>query len=148
MPHRPRVSGTDTPEAEMDFVQILRGVLRRRKTVVITAFALIALPVLGWIIYGRRPLFESTATVHIKPSIAEMFPATRDLPVGSNLSVQMAVLESRALANEVLEAVPQETMDELMQQNVAPDYLTLLSNVFRQIVGKSQLRQSSAASAV
>ncbi|MFQ5790300.1 MAG: hypothetical protein ACE5JI_07445, partial [Acidobacteriota bacterium] len=131
-----RVSSTHAPEAELDYVQILRGVLRRRKKVIIVAFTLIALPLVGWTMYGQRPRFASTATVHIKRSIADMFPGTRDLPVGPNLSVQMAVLKSRSLAGEVLEAVPQETLDELMTENLEPDYFVALSNVVRRLFGK------------
>ena len=131
-----RVSSNQPQEAELDFVQIFRGVLRRRKKVIIAAFTLIALPLLGWTMYGQRPRFASTATVHIKRSIADMFPGTRDLPVGPNLSVQMAVLNSRSLAREVLEAVPQETVDELMTENLEPDYFVALSNVIRRLFGK------------
>ena len=136
MPQRPRVSPTDAAEAELDYVQILRGVLRRRKAVVIATFSLIALPLLGWTIYGHRSRFQSTAIVHIKPSIVGMIPGARELPVGPNLSVQMAVLKSRSLAAEVIEAVPQETLDELMQENLEPDYFLVLSNAVHRLLGK------------
>ncbi len=129
-------SSAHAPEAELDYVQILRGVLRRRKKVMIAAFTLIALPLVWWSIYGHQRRFASAAIVQIKPSIAEMFPGMRDLPVGPNLSVQMAVLKSRTLANEVLEAVPQETLDELMTKSLAPDYFVALSNVVRRLFGK------------
>ena len=129
-------SSAHAPEAELDYVQILRGVLRRRKKVMIGAFTLIALPLVWWSIYGHQRRFASAAIVQIKPSIAEMFPGMRDLPVGPNLSVQMAVLKSRTLANEVLEAVPQETLDELMTKSLAPDYFVALSNVVRRLFGK------------
>ena len=130
-----RVSSNQPQEAELDYVQILRGVFRRRKKVIIAAFTLIALPLVGWTMYGQQPRFVSTATVHIKRSIADMFPGTRDLPVGPNLSVQMAVLKSRSLAGEVLEAVPQETLGELMTENLEPDYFVALSNVVRRLFG-------------
>jgi capsular exopolysaccharide synthesis family protein len=137
MPKPSGVSPTNAPVAELDYVQILRGVLRRRKTVVIATFALIALPLLGWILYGQRPRFESKATVHIKPSIAEMVPGARNLPVGPNLSVQMAVLQSRTLATEVLDAVPEETVNELMQESLEPDHFVAFSNAFSRLLGKA-----------
>lgn len=140
MPNRPKYSPyspADGPEAELDYVQIVRGVLRRRKAVVVATFALFALPLLVWAVYGQRPRFQSTATVHIKPSIADMIPGMRELEVGPNLSVQMAVLQSRSLGSEVLEAVPQETLDELIQQNLEPDYFLAVSNGIRRVLGKS-----------
>lgn len=136
MSQRPRVLPSDQTEIELDYVQILRGVLRRRKKVVIGAFVLIALPLVVWAVYGQQPRFQSKATVQIKPSIAEMFPEARNLPVGPNLSVQMAVLKSRSLAQEVLEAVPQETLDELIKENMETDYLLAGSNAVRRLLGE------------
>ena len=73
----------DLPSAEMDYVQILWGVLRRRKKVVIAALAIVALPLLGGTYYLQRPRYLSRAIVQIKPSIADLFPGTRDLPGGA-----------------------------------------------------------------
>jgi len=135
MPQSSRASRTDA-ESDLDYIQILQGVLRRRKKVVIAAFGLIAVPLLGWSIYGQRPQFRSTATVQIKPSIAEIFPGTRDLPIRSDMPVHMAVLGSRALAKEVLESLPQETVDELMKDNLKRDYFLTFSNAARWLLGK------------
>ena len=109
-------------EPELDYIQILHGVLRRRKKVVIATFGLIAAPLLWWGLYGQRPQYRSTATVQIRPSIAEILPAARDLPGRSDISVQMAVLRSRSLTKEVLKSVPQETVDELAKENLKRDY--------------------------
>jgi len=141
MPQSSRASRTDA-ESDLDYIQILRGVLRRRKKVVIAAFGLIAVPLLGWNIYGQRPQFQSTAIVQIKPSIAEIFPAARDLPVRSDMPVQMAVLRSRSLAKEVLESVPQETVDELMKDNLWWDYFLTFSNAGRWLLGKPPITVS------
>ncbi len=136
MSHRPKYSPVDAQESELDYVQILRGILRRRKAIVIATFVLIAIPGLGWTIYGQRPRFLSAATIQIKPSIADMIPGARNLPVGPNLSVQMAVLKSRSLATEVIDAVPQETVNELMQESLEPDYFMALLNTARRLLGK------------
>jgi len=141
MPQSSRASRTDA-ESDLDYIQILRGVLRRRKKVVCAAFGLIAVPLLGWSIYGQRPQFWSTATVQIKPSIAEIFPGARDLPVRSDMSVQMAVLRSRSLAKEVLESVPQETVDELVKENLKWDYFLTFSNAAHWLLGKPPITVS------
>ncbi|MGH7410836.1 MAG: GumC family protein, partial [Candidatus Methylomirabilis sp.] len=129
-------------EPDLDYIQILRGVLRRRKKVVIAAFGLIAVPLLAWSIYGERPRFRSTATVQIKPSIAEIIPGARDLPVRSDMPVHMAVLGSRALAKEVLASLPQETVDELMKENLEWDYFLTFSNAARWLLGKPPITVS------
>ncbi|MGH7422466.1 MAG: hypothetical protein ACREJ1_02180, partial [Candidatus Methylomirabilales bacterium] len=141
MPQSSRTSRTDA-EPDVDYIQILQGVLRRRKRVVIAAFGLIAVPLLGWSMYGQRPQFQSTATVQIRPSVAEIFPGARDLPVRSDMLVQMAVLRSRSLAKEVLESVPQETVDELMKENLEWDYLLAFSNAARWLLGKPPITVS------
>ncbi|MCI0484449.1 MAG: hypothetical protein L0Y78_07690, partial [candidate division NC10 bacterium] len=123
-------------ESDLDYIQILQGVLRRRKKVVIAAFGLIAVPLLGWSMYGQRPQFRSTAMVQIRPSIAEIFPAARDLPIRSDMAVQIAALRSRSLTKEVLKSLPQETMDELVQDSQRRDYFLTLSNAARGLLGK------------
>ena len=141
MPQSSHASRTDA-ESDLDYIQILRGVLRRRKKVVIAAFGLIAIPLLGWSIYGQRPRFRSTATVQIRPSIADIFPGARDLPVRSDMPVHMAVLRSRPLAKEVLESVPQETVDELTKENLEWDYFETFSNAARWLQGKPPITVS------
>ncbi len=141
MSQSPRASRTDA-ESDLDYIQLLQGVLRRRKKVVVAAFGLIAVPLLGWGIYGQRPQFQSTAIVHIRPSIWEMLPGARDLPVRSDLPVQMAVLRSRSLTKEVLKSLPQETMDELMKDSLRRDYLLTLSNAARGLLGKPPITVS------
>ncbi len=86
--------------------------------------------------HGQQPRFQSRGIVQIKPPIADMFPGTRGLHVGPNLSVQMAVLKSRSLAQEVIQAVPQEALDELMNESLQPDYLLDFSNWIRRLRGK------------
>lgn len=135
MPQSSLASRTDA-ESDLDYIQILQGVLRRRKKVVIAAFGLIAVPLLGWSIYGQRPQFRSTATVQIRPSIAEIFPGVRDLPGRSDVPVQMAVLRSRSLAKEVLESVLQETVDELVKESLRRDYFLTFLNAARWLLGK------------
>jgi polysaccharide biosynthesis transport protein len=136
MPSQPHVVSGDQSGGELDYVRLLRGVVRRRKIIVAAAFALIALPLLGWTMYGQRPRYQSAGRIHIKRSIAETLPGTRDLPVGPDLSVQMAVLESRSLATEVLDAVPQETLDELMRETLDENLFLTLSNEARRLLGK------------
>ncbi len=141
MPQSSRALRTGA-ESDLDYIQLLQGVLRRRKKVVIAAFGLIAVPLLGWSIYGQRPQFRSTATVQIRPSIAEILPAARDLPVRSDIPVQLAVLRSRSLTREVLRSLPQETMDELVQDSQRRDYFLTLSNAARGLLGKPPITVS------
>jgi len=137
-----RIPPTNKEGPDLDYLQIIRGVLRRRKRIVVAAFVLIALPLLGWTVYGQRPRYQSKGIVQIRPPISEMLPGTRDLPVGSDLSVQMTVLNSRRLAREVLDALPDETMDELIQENLQPNYLLAVSNWIRGLIGKTPVEFS------
>jgi capsular exopolysaccharide synthesis family protein len=84
----------------------------------------------------------------MKPSIVTIIPEARGLPVGANLSVQMAVLNSRILAKEVLGAVPQSTLDELKKDNLQTDYWLALSNWVRRLLGKPPITISPRRRAI
>ncbi len=149
MPRPTRLLPSGRPEVDLDYIQILRGILKRRKKVVIAVFLLIAFPLLGLSLYGGRPRFQSSGTVLITPSIVDRISATREFAsVSGTPPVQVAVLRSRTLAQEVLDALPKESLQELMDESLEPDYFLTFSNEVRRLLNKPRIVVSPQQRAV
>jgi capsular exopolysaccharide synthesis family protein len=111
--------------------RIARGVLRRRKrlAVVTTVVALVALLPLGYYASKEPPRFRSAATVllEVRP---DRVPVFQEMSPIRPFPVQMAILQSRTLAETVVENLPGAAKQELLETSFQIDYLNALYNTY------------------
>ena len=111
--------------------RIVRGVMRRRKrlAVITTLLAMVALLPVAYYVSKEPPRFRSSAVVLLEarpdrvPVFQEMLPA-RPFPV------QLAILNSRSLAETVVENLPPASLQELLETTYQVDYLQALNNTY------------------
>ena len=104
---KPRIDGPDHQA-------ILRGILRRHKTLVAAIFLGLAIPLLVGLYFISRPLYLSTATISIETSTLEQIPFFKELPKKDNIANHMVLLKSRSLGEAVIDALPKESFEELL----------------------------------
>jgi len=120
----------------LDYVAILRGIVRRRKLLVVAIFLGLAVPLLTYLHLTRPTVYVSTATISIESSPLDHLPFFRDLPRRNNLSAYRVLLNSRSLGDEVLESLPKESFAELLTHSQYTDYVLLLTNLVKRWVGR------------
>lgn len=120
----------------VDYMAILRGVWRRHKALVVCTFLGIAVPLLVIVQFTDRPLYVSTATISIEPSVLDQIPFLRDPVKRDTRSAHMVLLKSRSLSHAVIEALPREGFDELLRESQYTDYLLLLKNTIKPWLGQ------------
>ncbi len=111
--------------------RIGRGVVRRRKrlAVITTLVAMGLLIPLGHYASQEPPRFRSSAVL-----LLEAQPTTRvvfqDPSGGRPFPVQLAILNSRSLAETVVESLPSASLQELLETSYHADYAQSLYNAF------------------
>ena len=118
------------------FVKVARGVLRRRKR--LAALTLIAaLLVFGPVAYvvSRQPArYETSATILLEAR-PERVPLFQEVSPLLPLPVQLAILNSRNLAEGVLESLPKASFQDLIDSPYYVDYALLVRNLYRRLIG-------------
>jgi polysaccharide biosynthesis transport protein len=120
----------------VDYMAILRGIWRRYKILVVGIFLGVAIPLLVVVYYTNSPMYVSTATISIEPSVFEQLPFMRELPRRDTIASHMVLLKSRSLTLAVIEALPRESFEELLTESQYTDYLLLLKNTIKSWLGK------------
>lgn len=130
----------------MDIVSTLKQVaeslfVRRKKWILLTVIGALAvfLPV-AYLISREPPRFQTTATIFLEsqagtPLFAEFSPYRP-------LSVQLAILQSRALAQSVIEALPRASVQDLIANPYGHDYRVDIQNWFRRLRGETPVVDS------
>jgi Uncharacterized protein involved in exopolysaccharide biosynthesis len=130
----------------MDIVSTLKQVaeslfVRRKKWILLTVIGALAvfLPV-AYLISREPPRFQTIATIFLEsqagtPLFAEFSPYRP-------LSVQLAILQSRALAQSVIEALPRASVQDLIANPYGHDYRVDIQNWFRRLRGETPVVDS------
>jgi capsular exopolysaccharide synthesis family protein len=130
----------------MDIVSTLKQVaeslfVRRKKWILLTVIGALAvlLPV-AYLISREPPRYQTTAIIFLEsqagtPLFAEFSPFRP-------LSVQLAILQSRALAQSVIEALPRASVQDLIANPYGHDYRVDIQNWFRRFRGEPPLVDS------
>jgi polysaccharide biosynthesis transport protein len=111
-------SASQSPDT--DYAAILRGIWRRHKLLVAAMFLGIALPLLAVVYYTTSPLYLSQALISVEPSALSQIPFLREPPRDDAIASQLVLLKSRSLSEAVIDALPKDTLAELLAQ---PQYL-------------------------
>lgn len=114
---------------------------RKRWVVLATGLALALLLPAGYLLSKEPPRFRTSAVVFLeskgdRTSLFPEFSASRPMPV------QMALLQSRALAEAVIEALPRASVADLMENPYSRDYWLELQNSWRRLRGQELLVES------
>src|SRR6266436_3876619 len=130
----------------MDIVSTLKQVaeslfVRRKKWILLTVIGALAvlLPV-AYLISREPPRYQTTAIIFLEsqagtPLFAEFSPFRP-------LSVQLAILQSRALAQSVIEALPRASVQDLIANPYGHDYRVDIQNWFRRFRGEPPIVDS------
>jgi polysaccharide biosynthesis transport protein len=117
--------------------RIAGGVARRRKAIAALTFglALLAFGGLAYYLSNEPPRFRSQATILIEAR-PDRVPIFQDLSPFRPLSVQLAILNSRSLAEGVLESLPKVSVQDLVENPYYSDYWLQLTNTYRRFMGR------------
>jgi len=107
---------------------ILRGVYRRHKLLAIGVFLCLAIPSVAGVYLTANPLYESTATILLQPGPIIQLPNAAEQLNTDTITSALTLLKSRSVAEDVLQALPKESVDELLAHPEYVEYLTALKN--------------------
>ena len=120
----------------LDTQAILRGVWRRHKRLVTAVFLGLAIPSLVVVYKTNRPLYVSTATISVESSPLESIPFFKEIPKKDDIATHIALLKSRSLSEGVVEALPKESFEELLNNSQFTDYVLLITNKIEAWLGQ------------
>ncbi len=122
----------------LDTNAILRGIRRRHKRLIAILFLGILIPGAVLVFWFSRPGYFSTATIAIETSLLDQLGPPDINRRRQSIDTALAYLQSRSVAEGVLEALPRDTMDELLTHPQRIDYFAVLGNVAKYWMGKPQ----------
>ena len=126
----------------MTFKQLALSLFSRRKrwVVLATGLALVLLLPAGYLLSKEPPRFRTTAVVFLESKVdrISLFQDFSSRP----MPVQMALLQSRALAEAVIEALPRASVADLIENPYSRDYWVELQNSLRRLRGQELLVES------
>jgi capsular exopolysaccharide synthesis family protein len=134
-------AGKQTEDTGLDYTAILRGMWRRHKLLMGSIFVAVAIPAVAGVYLTSRPTYVSTATISIESStlldqlsgLGMVNPGTRRDTVAAHL----VLLESRSLGEAVVDALPRESLEELLAYPQYTDYYLKATNATKQWLGKA-----------
>src|SRR4029450_5266981 len=115
--------------------RIAGGVARRRKAIAALTFglALLAFGGLAYYLSNEPPRFRSQATILIEAR-PDRVPIFQEFSPFRPLAVQIAILNSRSLAEGVLESLPKVSVQDLVENPYYSDYWLKLTNTYRRFM--------------
>jgi len=120
---------------QLDYAAVLRGVWRRHKRLTLLAFLALAVPLLFLVYRISQPLYEATATIILDTTPVERLPYFRDVNKDNSVTYAL-VLQSRSLSESVVEALPRESFEELVNHPLSANYAQLAINTVRGWLGQ------------
>ena len=130
----------------MDIVSALKQIalslfVRRKKWIVLTTLgALTLLLPVAYLISREPPRYQTTATIFLESKAST--PLFEEFSPFRPLSVQLAILQSRVLAQSVIEALPRASVQDLILNPYGQDYRADVQNWFRRWRGEAPLVDS------
>src|SRR3972149_11025511 len=113
------------------------GIYRRRKLMAFLIFSLcfMVIGTISYFGYRKPPRYRAAATIVLKGS-ADQIPLFGEGPPKRPIYIQMALMQSRSLAESVLTSLPKAAIDELIQNRYYRDYQLELTNFYRRLIGQ------------
>src|SRR5215813_5068290 len=130
----------------MDIVSTLKQValslfVRRKKWIVMTTIgALVLFLPVAYLLSREPPRYQTTATIFLEnkapATLFQEFSPFRPLPV------QLAILQSKVLAQSVIEALPRASVEDLITNPYHSDVRVDIQNWFRRLRGQAPVVES------
>ena len=114
---------------------------RKRWVILVAALGLVLFLPAAYTLSKEPPRFRTSAVVYLENK-AERVPIFQELSPNRPLPVQMAILQSRALAEAVIEALPRASVEDLIENPYSRDYWLELRNSWRRLRGQEPLVES------
>src|SRR5215467_2242132 len=130
----------------MDIVSTLKQValslfVRRKKWIALAvAGALVLFLPLAYLLSREPPRYQTTATIFLESKAGS--PLFEEFSPFRPLSVQLAILQSRALGQSVIEALPRASVQDLIANPYGHDYQVDIQNWFRRLRGEAPVVDS------
>jgi succinoglycan biosynthesis transport protein ExoP len=131
----------------MDILTTLKQVglwliARRKKWIVFaTLISMVAFLPAAFLLSKEPPRFRTGATIYLEGK-PERVPLFQDLYTSRPLTVQLAILQSRNLAEAVIEALPRASVEDLIENPYNRDYWLELQNAWRRLRGQEPVVES------
>jgi capsular exopolysaccharide synthesis family protein len=131
----------------MDILKVLKQVAlsvlaRRKKWVLVAFFAALGLFVpVAYRMSHEPPRFRTSATIlmETRPEGVALF---REFAPFRPLEVQLAILKSRGLSEAVVESLPRNSVEDLVQNPYTVDYMIMIQNWLRRLRGEEIVVES------
>ena len=123
----------------MDIVSTLKQVamslfVRRKKWIILTTLAALAIVLPAAYLASREPpRYQTTATIFLESKAGT--PLFQEFSTFRPLAVQLAILQSKILAQSVIEALPRASVEDLIANPYSSDFRVDLQNWFRRLRG-------------
>jgi succinoglycan biosynthesis transport protein ExoP len=123
--------------------QVGLAVLARRKKWILltTAVALLALVPGAYLLSKEPPRYRTQATILIE-NRPDKLPLFQEFSPYRPLPVQLAILNSRSLAESVVETLPRTSVDDLISNPYHRDYIAEAQNWYRRMRGEEPVVES------
>lgn len=132
-------------EAWQLLTRIGRGVLYRRKvlalSILIGSLVVLMSATYYFSVSKTPPRYRASATILLEVQ-SDKIPLFQEWVPRRSLPVQLAILQSRSLAESVLESLPKTALDDLLKNAYYTDYTLEVSNFFRRLAGNEPIVQS------
>jgi polysaccharide biosynthesis transport protein len=117
-------------------VRIARAVLRRRKRLLVVTFtaAIVLFVPAAYFLSKATPRYRATAVVLLEAR-PDGGPVFKEYSPFRPLPVQLAILESRAMAEGVLESLPKNAVRDLIDHPFSVDLVSTLHNTYLRLRG-------------
>jgi succinoglycan biosynthesis transport protein ExoP len=131
----------------MDILKVLKQVAlsvlaRRKKWVLIAFLAALGLFVpVGYRMSHEPPRFRTSSTIlmETRPEGVALF---REFAPFRPLEVQLAILRSRGLSEAVVESLPRNSVEDLVQNPYTVDYMSMIQNWLHRLRGEEVVVES------
>jgi succinoglycan biosynthesis transport protein ExoP len=118
-----------------DYVRFARRVFRKRWWIIAGLFLLVVIPG-AVLIYSTAPrLYEATAVLFFE-ELKEQHPLLRGMTPPEASALNLAILQSRSLAQAVVDVLPRESKEDLPRKSVAAEYVDRAQNALRRLLGQ------------
>jgi len=136
----------------MDIVSVLKQIAqsllaRRKKWVILTTVTALAmlLPA-AYLLSKEPPRYRTVATIFLESRAGTSL--FQELTPFRPLAVQLAILQSKILAQSVIEALPRASVEDLIANPYSQNYQVAIQNWFRRLRGEQPIVESPAVRAV
>ena len=117
-------------------------IARRKKWIVCaTLLSMVAFIPAALLLSKEPPRFRTAATIYLEGK-TERVPLFQDLYTQRPLTVQLAILQSRNLAEAVIETLPRASVEDLIDNPYSRDYWMDIQNAWRRLRGQEPLVES------